>query len=73
MLQNSGLTACSKGEAMLRWGSSGGCLFVALFCVYGFVASGELQGTREILWKTGYAVTGAICFFGALWQSFKGK
>ena len=58
---------------MLRWGSSGGCLFVALFCAYGFLASGELQGTREILWKTVYAVTGAVCFFGALWQSFKGK
>ncbi len=39
---------------MLRWGSSGGCLFVALFCAYGFLASGELQGTREILWMIPY-------------------
>ena len=48
-------------------------MLVALFCAYGFVASGEFQGNREILWKTGYAVAGAVCFFGALWQSFRGK
>jgi hypothetical protein len=58
---------------MVRWGSSGGCLLVALFCAYGFVASGELQGNGELLWKTGYAVAGAVSFFGALWQAFKGK
>ena len=58
---------------MVRWGSSGGCLLVALFCVYGFVASGELQGNGELCWKTGYAVTGAVSFLGVLWQSFKEK
>ena len=58
---------------MVRWGSSGGCLLVALFCAYGFIASGELQGNREIVWKTGYALVGVICFVGALWQAFKGK
>ncbi len=57
----------------MRWGSSGGCLLVALFCVYGSMASGELQGNREILWKTGYSVVGATCLFGAFWQAFKGK
>ena len=58
---------------MVRWGSSGGFLLVVLFCVYGFISSGELEGNREILWKTGYAVVGVICLCGALWQSFKGK
>ena len=58
---------------MVRWGSSGGCVLVALFCIYGFIASGELQGNHEILWKTGYALVGVACLLGALWQSFKGK
>ena len=38
-------------------------MLVTLFCAYGFVASGELQGNRELLWKTGYAVAGAVSFF----------
>ncbi len=58
---------------MVRWGSSGGCLLVALFCIYGFIASGELQGSREILWKSGYALVGMVCVLCALWKSFKGK
>jgi len=57
----------------MRWGSSGGCLLAALFCVYGFLASGELQGNRQIYWKTGYAVAGLICVFGVCRQITKGK
>ena len=58
---------------MLRLGSSGGCFLVALFCVYGFVASAELQGQREVLWKVGYAVVGALSLAAALWQSFRAR
>ncbi len=40
---------------MIRFGTSGGCLMFALFCAYGFLASGELTGNQEIAWKVGYA------------------
>lgn len=30
----------------------------ALFCGYGFLASGELSGSEEMLWRSGYAVLG---------------
>ena len=58
---------------MLKWGSSGGCLLVALFCVYGFWASGEYQGTKELAWKTGYATVGPVALFGSVWQAIRGK
>lgn len=58
---------------MVRWGSSGGCLLVAMFCAYGFLASGELQGDREIAWKTGYALVGGLSFLAAVWQAFRGR
>ncbi len=58
---------------MIRWGSSGGCLLVALFCVYGFLAAGEYQGTREIAWKAAYALLGAVAVLGALCQAARGK
>lgn len=44
---------------MLRWVSITGCLLLALFCVYGFLASGELDGASETAWKTGYTIAGA--------------
>jgi hypothetical protein len=53
---------------MLRWGSSGGCLLFALFCAYGFLASGELDGAAELAWRTGYAIAGVIGLGGALIQ-----
>ncbi|MBC8289939.1 MAG: hypothetical protein H8E37_06445 [Planctomycetes bacterium] len=57
---------------MLRWGSSGGCVLAALFCVYGFIASGEYEGAQELAWRSGYAVAGLVARFGAFVQAKKG-
>lgn len=56
---------------MLRWGSAGGCVLFAVFCVYGFLASGELEGAAEIAWRTGYALAGFTALAGAFFQSRK--
>ena len=57
---------------MLRWGTSGGCVLAALFCVYGFMASGELEGTRELAWRSGYAIAGCLALLGAIVQAKRG-
>ena len=51
---------------MLRWGTGGGCLLFAVFCAYGFLASGELNGAEEMAWKTGYAIAGGIALLAAV-------
>lgn len=43
---------------MLRLGSAAVCVLFSLFCVFGFLASGELDGGREVAWRTGYAIAG---------------
>ena len=48
-----------------------GCLVVALFCAYGFLASGELTGTAELAWKVVYAAAGLISLGLAVWQAIK--
>ncbi|HUG19420.1 MAG TPA: hypothetical protein VMM56_10605, partial [Planctomycetaceae bacterium] len=53
----------------MKWIGSGGCFFLALFCGYGFLASGELSGTPELMWKTGYAVAGLLAFCGAVYAA----
>lgn len=58
---------------MFKWAGSGGCLLVALFCCYGFLASGEYEGTRELAWKTAYALMGTVSMSGAVIQAIKGK
>ena len=58
---------------MIKLGSSAGCLLVALFCVYGFLASGEYEGTKEFLWKAGYATVRIITFLGSVWQATRGR
>jgi hypothetical protein len=37
----------------------------ALFCVYGFIASGELNGAPETAWKTGYSIAGILALVAA--------
>ena len=44
----------------LSCGSSGGCLFFAMFCGYGFLASGEFSGAQEMWWKVGYGTVGGL-------------
>gem|GEM_PF-3303459 len=50
---------------MWRWGISGGCVLLAVFCTYGFVASGELSGASRTAWKAGYAILGGIALVTA--------
>lgn len=50
----------------MRWVVCSGLILVAAFCGYGFLAAGELSGTPETLWKTGYAAVGAVALVGAL-------
>lgn len=50
---------------MLRWIFAGCCVMFALFCVFGFIASGEADGAREVRWKTGYAFAGIVAMGGA--------
>jgi hypothetical protein len=53
----------------MKWLTSGGCFLFAIFCGYGFLASGELSGTAELLWKIGYALTGGLAFAGAVYSA----
>lgn len=55
----------------MKFLSSGGCLFFALFCVYGFIASGEYDGTRELAWKSGYAALGLASLATSVWLASK--
>jgi hypothetical protein len=41
----------------------------ALYCGYGFIASGELDGDGETAWKTGYAIAGILALVGAFLAS----
>ncbi len=42
-------------------------LGLALFCVYGFLASAEASDPSErLLWRSGYAVLGLVSMLGAL-------
>jgi len=52
-------SAWSRGRhGELRVASAGAMLLLAGFCAYGFIASGEYSGQRELLWKVGYAIIG---------------
>lgn len=51
----------------MKFFTSGGCIFLALFCGYGFLASGEYSGTRELWWKVGYGSVGVLLLLTALW------
>ncbi len=55
----------------MKFLSSGGCFFLALFCVYGFLASGEYSGTRELAWKSGYAALGMVALVTSVWLARK--
>jgi hypothetical protein len=44
---------------------AGGCVLFALFCIFGFIASGEATGASETRWKTGYAFAGIVAMGGA--------
>ncbi len=63
----------AKAGKAIRFLSSGGLLFLALFCAYGFWASGELNGQKEVAWKTGYAVLGVLSLVGTVYQAAKGN
>lgn len=48
---------------------SGSVFFlIALFCGFGYLASGELSGREEFVWKTGYAVTGLLFLIATIMQ-----
>jgi hypothetical protein len=53
----------------VRWGVAGCCVLFALYCGYGFIASGELDGDGETAWKTGYAIAGILALVGAFLAS----
>lgn len=57
----------------MRVFSSGCFFFLALFCIYGFIASGEYDGEKEIVWKTTYVVLGLIAVVGAFWRALNKK
>ena len=50
----------------MRWGIAGFCALFALFCGYGFIASGELDGTSATAWKTGYVIAGIVALIGSI-------
>lgn len=51
----------------MKYLSSGACLLVAVFCAYGFLASGEYTGAQKLAWQSGYAIAGLVMLTSGLW------
>lgn len=57
-----------KGRRFL---SSGGLFLLAVFCGFGFLSAGELDGDAEFKWKVGYALLGGLSVAGAVYMAWK--
>ena len=53
----------SKKILTLTW-----CLVLTAFCLFGILASDEMQGTRRVAWKAGYATAGLGFVALAVWR-----
>lgn len=60
-----GISSFRAGK--LRFASSGSLLIIAAFCAYGFIASGEYTGSKELYFKSAYGLVGGLCVVAALW------
>ncbi|MFT4554827.1 MAG: hypothetical protein ACI92S_000156 [Planctomycetaceae bacterium] len=52
-------------DQTMKWIITGGGVVFALFCIFGFIASGELNGASETRWKAAYAIAGVVAMGGA--------
>lgn len=55
----------------MKFASSGSCLLFAMFCGYGFLASGEYSGAKELWWKVGYGTVGGLSLLSAIWLAWR--